>query len=63
MQVPTLLDEELQICSQPPAAVDLGIQDASETSDELSSSYFNEDSKRSQKERLLLDFDSVVSPE
>lgn len=63
LQVPTLLDEELQICSQPPAAVDLGIQDASETSDELSSSYFNEDSKISQKERLLLDFDSILSPE
>ncbi|KAG0615942.1 hypothetical protein M758_5G078200 [Ceratodon purpureus] len=62
LQVPSLIDEELQMFSQPPAAVDLRIQDGSETSDELSSSYFNEGAGRSQKERLLVDFDSILSP-
>ena len=49
--------------SQPPAAVDTGIQDTLETSDDLSSSYFNEDGRRSQKERPESDFDSIRSPQ
>lgn len=49
--------------AQPSATVDLVVKDDPETSDDLSSSYFNEDAWRFQKERQLVDFDSILSPE